>query len=342
MALPWTAGWWEFFRLNQDRGPNPESLYNIVSHFSGWPGFDGDLPPNQPPVVLNAVSAAAFAACLVAITVLALRSPRPPRLAPLCFLVVASFLLVNKVWSPQYSLWLVPLAVLAVPHRRLLLGWMIVDALVWPATMLSYLGTDKKGLPTDWFLGTVLVRDAVVVALCVLVVRTVLAPGRDLVRATAGDDPDWPLTPAQSGARAGEASAGPGSAGRAASGEPAPSDCGVGRGHEAIASRPTVSRRRTPSSSTYGPTRYASSPAANRVPLRGGFSISPVPARRIAITRVRADSSCIAIPSRPPPGATVRRPTRKASRPTWKVPSTPRPSAAPTNHGATSASVDRT
>jgi uncharacterized membrane protein len=107
--------------------------------------------------------------------------------------VVASFLLVNKVWSPQYSLWLVPLAVLAVPHRRLLLGWMIVDALVWPATMLSYLGTDKKGLPTDWFLGTVLVRDAVVVALCVLVVRTVLAPGRDLVRATVGDDPDWPL-----------------------------------------------------------------------------------------------------------------------------------------------------
>ena len=103
----------------------------------------------------------------------------------------------NKVWSPQYSLWLVPLAVLAVPHRRLLLGWMIVDALVWPATMLSYLGTDKKGLPTDWFLGTVLVRDAVVVALCVLVVRTVLAPGRDLVRATVGDDPDWPLTPAR-------------------------------------------------------------------------------------------------------------------------------------------------
>ena len=128
---------------------------------------------------------------------LALKCPRPPRLAPLCFLVVASFLLVNKVWSPQYSLWLVPLAVLAVPHRRLLLGWMIVDALVWPATMLSYLGTDKKGLPTDWFLGTVLVRDAVVVALCVLVVRTVLAPGRDLVRATVGDDPDWPLTRAK-------------------------------------------------------------------------------------------------------------------------------------------------
>jgi hypothetical protein len=121
--------------------------------------------------------------------------PAPARLAPR-LPRGASFLLV-KVWSPQYSLWLVPLAVLAVPHRRLLLGWMLVDALVWPATMLSYLGTDKKGLPTDWFLGAVLVRDAVVVGLCVLVVRTVRAPARDLVRATAGDDPDWPLTPAK-------------------------------------------------------------------------------------------------------------------------------------------------
>jgi len=194
IAVPWPTGWWEFFRLNQDRGPNPESLYNIVAHFSGWPGFDGELAPNQAPVVLNAVSAAAFAAGLVGITLLALKCPRPPRLAPLCFLVVASFLLVNKVWSPQYSLWLVPLAVLAVPHRRLLLGWMTIDALVWPATMLSYLGVDNKGLPTDWFLATVLVRDAVVVALCVLVVRTMLRPERDLVRATVGDDPDWPPT----------------------------------------------------------------------------------------------------------------------------------------------------
>jgi hypothetical protein len=60
--------------------------------------------------------------------------------------------------------------------------------------MLSYLGVDNKGLPTDWFLVTVLVRDAVVVALCVLVVRTMLRPERDLVRATVGDDPDWPAT----------------------------------------------------------------------------------------------------------------------------------------------------
>jgi uncharacterized membrane protein len=192
VALAWTPGWWEFFRLNSDRGPNPESLYNIVEHFTGWPGFDGPLESGQPPVVLNAVSACAFAVCCAAIVVLALRSPRTPRLAPLCFLTVAAFLLVNKVWSPQYSLWLVPLAVLALPHRRILLGWMIVDALVWPATMLAYLGTDNRGLPTEYFLGVVLARDLVVTVLCALVVRSVLRPATDVLRAGGDDDPDWP------------------------------------------------------------------------------------------------------------------------------------------------------
>jgi uncharacterized membrane protein len=45
--------------------------------------------------------------------------------------MVAAFLLVNKVWSPQYSLWLVPLAVLAIPQWKPILAWMIVDALLW-------------------------------------------------------------------------------------------------------------------------------------------------------------------------------------------------------------------
>ena len=63
------------------------------------------------------------------------RAPEPPRLASLAFLLVAAFLLLNKVWSPQYSLWLVPLAVLALPRWRLLLAWKTLDALVWVPRM---------------------------------------------------------------------------------------------------------------------------------------------------------------------------------------------------------------
>jgi uncharacterized membrane protein len=195
VALLYPTGWAEFFRLNRTRPADPDSLYFVVQYFTGWPGFDGKLADGQPPAVLNAVSAALFVLCCVAICGLALRAPQPPRLASLAFLTVAAFLLVNKVWSPQYSLWLVPLAVLALPHWRLLLAWMAVDALVWAPRMYYYLTPANKGLPPDWFLGTVVLRDAVVVLLCVVVVRTVLRPDTDPVRRAPGAvdaDPDWP------------------------------------------------------------------------------------------------------------------------------------------------------
>jgi hypothetical protein len=68
--------------------------------------------------------------------------------------------------------------------------------------MYYYLTPANKGLPPDWFLGTVVLRDAVVVLLCVLVVRSVLRPDTDPVRAVAPGkwsgspdiDPDWPAT----------------------------------------------------------------------------------------------------------------------------------------------------
>jgi len=196
VALAYTQGWWEFFRLNRSRPADPDSLYFVVQHFTGWAGFDGPLADGEAPVVLNAVSAALFVLCCAGIAVLALRAPQPPRVASLAFLVIATFLLVNKVWSPQYSLWLVPLAVLALPRWRLLLAWMAVDALVWAPRMYYYLTPANKGLPPDWFLGAVVLRDAVVVLLCVLVVRSVLRPETDRVRVVGwrgpGADPDWP------------------------------------------------------------------------------------------------------------------------------------------------------
>jgi uncharacterized membrane protein len=180
----WPTGWSELFRLNSTRPADPDSIYNAVMHFTGWAGFDGPLAPGQSPVVLNAVSLGLFALACAAVVWLALAAPARPRVAQLCFLVVAAFLLTNKVWSPQYSLWLVPLAVLAMPRWRLLLSWMLVDALVWAPRMYYYLGTSNKGLPEGWFLGAVVIRDVFVAVLCVMVVREVLLPAADTVRAT--------------------------------------------------------------------------------------------------------------------------------------------------------------
>jgi len=193
VALAFTVGWWEFFRLNLRRSADLDSGYFVAAYFAGWPGPDGPLGTGELPTVLNVVSVAAFLLCCVGVGLLAWRAPRPPRLASLAFLVVAAFLLTGKVWSPQYSLWLVPLAVLALPRWRLLFAWMFVDALVWVPRMFYYLGPANRGLPPDWFLGAVLLRDAVVVLLCVLVVRSVLRPADDPVRAAPVhiDDPDW-------------------------------------------------------------------------------------------------------------------------------------------------------
>jgi uncharacterized membrane protein len=197
VALAFMPGWWEFFRLNNARAADPDSIWFAIAYFSGWPGFDGELVAGEVPTLLNAVVAALFLGWLVALAVLARRAPRPPRLASLAFLAVAGFLLVNKVWSPQYSLWLVPLAVLALPRWRLLLGWMTIDALVWVPRMFYYLAPAARGLPPDYFLIAVLARDAVVAVLMVIVVRTVLRPETDPVRALGADDPDWPVVTRQ-------------------------------------------------------------------------------------------------------------------------------------------------
>ena len=195
VALMATPGWLEPFRDGIRGGPEPDSVYFALSYFTGWLGFDPALAPGQTPLRLDLAVLGLFLACCLAIGVLTRRAPVPPRVASLCFLVVAAALLVNKSWSPQFSLWLVPLAVLALPRWRLLLAWMTLDALVWVPRMYYYLGTDDKGLPADPFLTVVLLRDAMVVLLAVLVVRSVLRPETDPVRALGargnGDDPDW-------------------------------------------------------------------------------------------------------------------------------------------------------
>ena len=187
--LLYPEGWGQFLRLNTTRGQDPDSLYNVVTSFTGWTGFDGPLAAGQTPTVLNEVSLLLFVMVCAAVGWLALTAQRRPRVAQLCFLVVAGFLVTNKVWSPQYSLWLVPLAVLALPRTRLLLAWMVLDALVWVPRMYYYLGTTNKGLPQQFFTGAVVLRDVAVLVLCAVVVREVLRPEEDLVRAGGVDDP---------------------------------------------------------------------------------------------------------------------------------------------------------
>lgn len=183
-------GWSEFFRLNARRGADMDSVYNVIRSFSRWPGLESGLGFWEPPGALNTLVTVLFGLCCAAIGYVALTAPTRPRVAQLAFLTVAAFLLTNKVWSPQFSLWLVPLAVLALPHRRLLLAWMTIDALVWVPRMYYLYGVDNHGLTEQWFTATVALRDAAVLGLCALVLRQIYRPADDLVRGRGrADDP---------------------------------------------------------------------------------------------------------------------------------------------------------
>ncbi|RFD27213.1 hypothetical protein MUBE_00925 [Mycobacterium uberis] len=182
VLLLFPRGWSEFFRLNARRGDDIDSVYFIVKSFTGWRGFDPKLGFWEPPLVLNIVVAVLFILLCAAIAYIALTATQRPRVAQLAFLTLAAFLLTNKVWSPQFSLWLVPLAVLALLHRRVLLTWMTIDALVWVPRMYYLYGNPSRSLPEQWFTATVLLRDIAVVALCALVIRQIYRPNEDLAR----------------------------------------------------------------------------------------------------------------------------------------------------------------
>jgi uncharacterized membrane protein len=190
-AVLYPRGWWEFFRLNSARPADHDSIYNAISVFTGWPGFDGPLYAGESPDRLNAVSLLAFLALCLVIGLIGLTAPRRPRVASLVFLVIAAFLLTNKVWSPQYSLWLVPLAVLALPRVLPLLIWMGVDAYVWYPRLGYFLGLQDptRGNSPKEFLTVVLLRDLLVVILCGMIVHTIYRPDSDPVRRLGLDDP---------------------------------------------------------------------------------------------------------------------------------------------------------
>ena len=192
VMIPFPEGWKEFFRLNSVRPANPESIYAVVQTLTGWEGFDVGRAAGEAPATLNMVSLVLFALGCVAVLVIGLTAPTTPRVAQLAFLIVAAFLLTNKVWSPQYSLWLVPLAVLAVPRARLLIPWMVFDALLWVAHMSYFHGVANKGIGPETFHPLVLVRDLMVVAICVVVIREIYRPHLDLVRMAHQGTPGGP------------------------------------------------------------------------------------------------------------------------------------------------------
>ncbi|GAA2016558.1 DUF2029 domain-containing protein [Nakamurella flavida] len=188
VMLLYPQGWYEFVRLNSERPPEYDSWYFIFAEITGSRVWD-KTPGADSPSLVNTLSLVLFLVACAAIGWFALSVRRRPRFAQLAFLVVTAFLLTNKVWSPQYSLWLLPLVALALPRWRLLLAWQFVEVLVWVLLMFSFAGVQNKGLSIHPFLGAAVLRDVLILTMVVLVVRDVLRPSKDLVRMAGDDDP---------------------------------------------------------------------------------------------------------------------------------------------------------
>jgi uncharacterized membrane protein len=176
------AAWLRFVTLNKCRGADWDSLAFAFQKITGR-GLDTPT--------LNLVTGIATVAVVALVGLLVLTAPRRPRTMQVLFLLVAGFLLVNKVDSPQYTLWLIPLAVLARPRWGAFLAWQCAELVVLFTRFYYFVnvGDPPHGIDGKWFVAAVLVRDVLLVALMALVVREMFRPYHDAVRRDGEDDP---------------------------------------------------------------------------------------------------------------------------------------------------------
>jgi uncharacterized membrane protein len=189
VAVVAPAGWAHFFAFSQSRGADWGAVWYMFEYFS-LPGL-GDSSTHA----LNLMSSACVGVAAVAIAVLALAAPRRPRLPQLCFLLLAAFLMLNKVWSPQYVIWLVPFAVLARPRIWAYVVWQLTEVgyffAIWAYFVYLYPAPDQgSGLSPGWYFAALIARFLAVALLAGTVVQDILHPERDRVRALGPhDDP---------------------------------------------------------------------------------------------------------------------------------------------------------
>lgn len=174
--------WSVFFTFSGERGPGLSSVWHawdVTAAQAGWAFVPEDS--------LTLLAYGAFAVCCLGIFVLGVRVRHTPRLAQLTFLVVAAFVLTNKVYSPQFVIWLIPLVALALPRWRDFWAWQTVEALHFFAVWM-YLAKGASGsmpqhsMDDSVYVAAILAHMLAVLWLCGRVVWEMLHPEDDLVR----------------------------------------------------------------------------------------------------------------------------------------------------------------
>jgi uncharacterized membrane protein len=120
-ALTTPTGWWRFFKLNLDRGADWGSIWLALQQL-------GISLTN-----LNYLSILLLLIALTSVAILFFELKYTPTLASIAFIVMASVMVASKVYSPQFVLWLTPLAVIALTNAKDLHAFWL-----WQATEVIY------------------------------------------------------------------------------------------------------------------------------------------------------------------------------------------------------------
>jgi uncharacterized membrane protein len=118
-AITTPAGWWRFYKLNITRGVDWGSIWHALSIF----GINTSA--------LNILAILTFIIGTVFYSIYIYKNKI--NLAASAFFIVALFVTASKVYSPQYILWLTPLAVLAIKKKN-----QISRFWIWQITEMIY------------------------------------------------------------------------------------------------------------------------------------------------------------------------------------------------------------
>jgi uncharacterized membrane protein len=160
-ALIAPGEWWEFFRFNSARTPDFDSAWYIACRH---------VPATCISISnVNVLALGTFLFGSFAVIWWKLRrDPSFPRWT-IAVPILLIFLLTNKVYSPQYSLWLLPLFALTMPTLRRFVAFEIADIAVF-VTRFWFFGTytGVMVLPQQWWFEVALGLRAAVLVWCLV------------------------------------------------------------------------------------------------------------------------------------------------------------------------------
>ena len=165
-AIAAPARWFFAFEFNAERSADWDTIWFLLQRH---------LDVTFSPATVNLLALAAFvASCAAVWRVAVLRSPTFGWWT-LGFAFVVCYLLTGKVFSPQWTLWLLPWFALVLPDWRLFLAFEVSNAAVFVTRFLWFAQlSGHGGVPFEAFEVALIVRAVVLVACVVAWLRTLV------------------------------------------------------------------------------------------------------------------------------------------------------------------------